>query len=132
MSSSQRAAIWTSSRMWLIIAAIIALPLLAEFNARLSQSRELEAQQTVLVKQIDAEKAKHEALLKLQTWVKTDAYIEYWARSFGRMTKPGEVAVIATASQIQAPTSKASADLLPTATLEPASEWWTAFFGTAH
>jgi hypothetical protein len=131
MSGTRRTAIWTSSRLWLIIAAIIALPLLAEFNARLTQSRELEVQQATLIKQIDAENARHDALLKLQVWVKSDGYIEHWART-ARMVKPGEVAVVPVASQINSVTSTTRATPSHTAPNDILSEWWTAFFGEAH
>ena len=129
MSSSRRPGLWNSPRVWLIIAAVIALPFLVEFNARLTQSRELESQQAALTQQIDAEHAKQAALLKLQAWIKSDDYIEYWARTFARMTKPNEVAVVPVASQSNPAPSNTRGTAIRTNPNDILSEWWTAFFG---
>ena len=131
MSSNRHQFAWSSPRVWLIIAAIIALPFLAEFNARLSQSRELEVQQATLSTQIDAENARHEALLKLQIWTESDDYVEHWARS-ARMVKPGEVAVVPIADQINLAKPIARTSPIKTTPNDVLSEWWTAFFGETH
>ena len=131
MPGNRRQIAWSSPRVWLIVAALIALPFLAEFNARLTQSRELDAQQAALSTQINTENARHEALLKLQDWAKSDKYVEYWARS-ARMTKPGEVAVVPIAAQANPATSIARTTPISTTPNDPLSEWWTAFFGEAR
>jgi hypothetical protein len=131
MSSSRRSVVWRSPRAWLIIAAIIVLPFLAEFNARLTQSRELDAQQAVLSAQVDAERARHEALLKLQVWVNSDGYVEHWAR-LSRMVQPDEIAVIPVAIQPNPATSNVRATTSNTTPNDILGEWWTAFFGEAH
>ncbi len=131
MSSSRRPIVWRSPRVWLIIATIVVLPFLAEFNARLTQSRELDAQQAALSAQLDAERARHEALLKLQVWVNSDGYVEHWAR-LARMVLPGEIAVVPVASQPNSSTSNVRSTSGNTAPNDILGEWWTAFFGEAR
>jgi hypothetical protein len=131
MSSSRRPAMWRTPQVWLIIAAIIVLPFLAEFNARLAQSRELDAQQAALSAQLDAENARHEALLKLQVWVNSDGYVEHWAR-LARMVQPGEIAVVPVASQLTSSTSTTQSAAGNAAPNDILGEWWAAFFGEAR
>jgi len=85
--------VWKSPVLWLLVVVILALPLLADFNARLAYSRELAAEEARLQRQITAERDRHAALLEFQTYVRSDAYVEHWAR-LARMGKAGEVAVV--------------------------------------
>ena len=131
MSSSRRPAVWRSPHVWLILVTIIVLPLLAEFNARLTQSRELDAQQAVFSAQLAAENARHAALLKLQAWVNSDSYVEHWAR-LARMVQPGEIAIVPIASQLTSLPSTTQTAADNGAPNDMLGEWWTAFFGDAR
>jgi len=131
MPGNRPLAVWRSPRIWLIIAAIIALPFLAEFNARLTQSRELDTQQAALTNQIATENARHQALLNLQAWVNSDDYVEHWAR-LARMAKPGETIVVPIASQPGPSTSTTQPSTISPTLDGITSDWWTAFFGEVH
>ena len=129
MSGRHPLAILKSPRLWLLGLAILALPLLAEFNARLTLSRQLASEEAALTQQIDTEKARQQELLKLKDYVNSDNYVEDWARQ-ARMARPGEVAVVPSPEQARTPA--------PTTTLETTgtpndvvSEWWATFFGDA-
>jgi hypothetical protein len=131
MPGNPRSTVWRSPRVWLIIAALIALPFLAEFNARLTQSRELDAQQVALTNQIATENARHQALLNLQTWVNSDNYVEHWAR-LARLAKPGDTIVVPIASQLSTSISTTQPSAANTIPDDIPTEWWTAFFGDVH
>ncbi len=127
MSGDTRMHIWKSPRFWLIVVVIFAIPLLADFNARLGYIRQMGAEATELSKQIAAEEARHAALLALQDYVRSDEYVEHWAR-LARMTKPGETAIVPSVSGNGS--STISAPLGPTPMPnDPRSEWTTLFLG---
>jgi cell division protein FtsB len=125
---SQRLQVWKSPLLWLLVVLVLALPLLADFNARLAYSRQLAVEEANLNKQIAAEKAEHDKLLNLQTYVKSDAYVEHWAR-LARMAKPGEVPIVPVpnaanrAPHTETIKSQAANDI--------PSEWYAVFFGVA-
>ncbi len=117
---------WKSPLLWLVVVFVLALPLLADFNARLAYSRQLAAEEDNLNKQAAAEKAEHDKLLNLQTYVKSDAYVEHWAR-MARMVKPGEVPIVPVPNDAnRAPHAET---IKPQAANDIPSEWYAVFFG---
>jgi folylpolyglutamate synthase/dihydropteroate synthase len=128
MLNQQRWQVWKSPLMWLLVVFLLALPLLADFNARLAYSRQLATEEANLSQQIATEKTKHDQLLKLQAYVKSDAYVEHWAR-MSRMAKPGEVPVVLVPID-GAHAPHAAVGPTPT-TNDTSSEWWTVFFGVS-
>jgi cell division protein FtsB len=126
MMNNRRFAVWNSSRFWLLVVALVALPLLIAFNARLALSRQVAAQEDALQQQINTEQARHEALLALQTYIQSNDYVEHWAR-LARLAKPGEVAVIPVAGQSAATSSTTTSS--PHSPNDSLGEWWAAFFG---
>ncbi len=93
MAGEARFQIWKSPRFWLIVVVIFAIPLLADFNARLGYIRQMGAEAAELSKQIEMEEARRQALIALQDYVRSDEYVEHWAR-LARLAKPGETAVV--------------------------------------
>jgi hypothetical protein len=125
MNSQRRWQIWKSPYFWLIAVALLALPLLADFNVRLAYSRQLTAEEAQLQQQISEEQARQAALKELEQYVKSDAYVEHWAR-MARLTRSGEVPVVPVPmeldrkSQIAPPTMRKTNDIH--------SEWWLVLF----
>jgi len=125
MKNQRRWQIWESPYFWLIAVALLALPLLADFNVRLAYSRQLTAEEAQLQQQIIDERARQTALKELEQYVKSDAYVEHWAR-MARLTKAGEVSVV----PVPMEQDRQVKTTLPTT--HPAndiqSEWWLALF----
>jgi hypothetical protein len=117
--------IWRSSYFWLGVVAVLALPLLADFNVRLAYNRQLAAEEAKLQQQIVAEQSRQTALHELESYVKSEAYVEDWARR-ARLAKSGEVPVVPVPleldreSDVTPPTTSSAPDLQ--------SEWWRVLF----
>ncbi len=128
MANDSRLQIWKSPRFWLIVIIIFAIPLLADFNTRLTYIRQMGAEAAELSRQIAAEKARHDALLALQAYVRSDEYVEHWAR-LARMAKPGETAIVPSVAGNTPPLVNATPAPTP-APNEPRSEWAMLFLGS--
>ncbi len=125
MKSQQRWQIWKSPYFWLITVALLALPLLADFNVRLAYSRQLTAEEAQLQQQIADEQARQAALKELEQYVKSDAYVEHWAR-MARLTKPGEVPVVPVPTELDRKVGAAQSTARTANDIH--SEWWLVLF----
>ena len=115
-----------SKPWWSIVLALVALPLLIEFNMRLAVSRQLFEEEARLKRDIEIEQARSAFLQSYEQYAQSDAYVEWWARVSARMTKPGEVAVAP-----QTPSDPPDSIAAPTANDLPrdlVNEWWAVFF----
>jgi cell division protein FtsB len=121
MNSQRRWQIWKSPYFWLIAVALLALPLLADFNVRLAYSRQLTAEEAQLQHQIAAEQARQTALKELEQYVKSDAYVEHWAR-MARLTKSGEVPVVPVPMELDRRVDAAQSTARTANDIH--SEWW--------
>ena len=129
MSNDQKIrALWKSPRFWLLVLVIFAVPLLADFNARLGYIRQMTAEAAALQEKIDQEQARHGALLSLRDYAQSNEFVEHWARQAG-MARAGET-VIKPSPLEAAPaiTNTAAAPALMPA--DPPSEWAALFLGT--
>jgi Septum formation initiator len=129
MSGDQKIrALWKSPRFWLLVLVIFAVPLLADFNARLGYIRQMTAEAAALQEKIDQEQARHGALLSLRDYAQSNEFVEHWARQAG-MARAGET-VIKPSPLEAAPaiTNTAAAPALVPA--DPPSEWAALFLGT--
>ncbi len=126
MNNQRRWQIWKSPYLWLAAVALLALPLLADFNVRLAYSRQLTAEEAQLQQQIKDEQARQAALKELEQYVKSDAYVEHWAR-MARLTRSGEVAVVPVPTELDRKAEGAQASS-PRPTNDIASEWWQVLF----
>jgi len=129
MSSDQKLrALWKSPRFWMLVLVIFAIPLLADFNARLGYIRQMTAEAAALQDKIEQEQARHGALLSLRDYAQSNEFVEHWARQAG-MARAGETVIkpspVGTAPPL---TSTTSAPAL--AASDPRSEWAVLFFGT--
>ena len=129
MAGDQRLrAIWKSPLFWLAAVIVFAIPLLADFNARLGYIRQMTAEASELSKQIAAETAHRDALLALQEYVRSNEYVEHWAR-MARMAHGGETVIV--------PSVIGSTPTLTNTTSSPVlapndvrSEWIALFLGS--
>lgn len=130
MSGEQKfRAIWKSPRFWLIIVIAFAIPLLADFNARLTYIRQMNAEAARLADKIAQEQAYQAQLLALRDYAQSNEFVEHWARQAG-MARPGETTIkpspLGTTPSItsttKAPTPKPN---------DPPSEWAVLFLGSS-
>ncbi len=128
MNTRQRWQIWRSPYFWLVAVALLALPLLADFNVRLAYSRQITTEEAQLQHQISAEQKRQAALKDLAQYVKSDAYVEHWAR-MARLTKPGEVAVVPVSTDLDRKGDVNQSVVRPVNEIR--SEWWMVLFDRA-
>jgi hypothetical protein len=128
MSGEQRLrAIWKSPRFWLIIVIAFAIPLLADFNTRLAYIREMTAAAADLSKKIDAEAARHEALLALQDYIHSNEFVEHWARQ-ARLARAGETVIVP--GGVDTTPALTNTMIIPTPQPnDPRNEWAALFLG---
>jgi len=125
MASGWRSTLVGSRWVWLLALALVATPVVAEFVSRLSISRQLIEEEARLKHGIEIERARAEVLQTFEALVRTDAYVEWWARVEARMVRPGEVSVVPIAPHGETPAL--ASDASQTVRDYP-SEWWAAFF----
>jgi hypothetical protein len=129
MSSDQKIrALWKSPRFWLVVLVIFAVPLLADFNARLGYIRQMTAEAAALQEKIDQEQARHGALLSLRDYAQSNEFVEHWARQAG-MARAGET-VIKPSTLESAPSITTTATASTLVAADPRSEWAALFLGT--
>ena len=116
------------------VAAVIALAVIGAlvwgFGRQLALARQMRAEEIRLEQAVAAEQLRHDELAAQLKYVKSDEYVERWARAEAKMAKPGEVVVVLAAD---ADTESAVAPQ-PTPPLEPEArpfwvEWWELAFG---
>jgi len=121
-------ALWKSPRFWLLVLVIFAVPLLADFNARLGYIRQMTAEAAALQEKIDQENARHGALLSLRDYAQSNEFVEHWARQAG-MARAGET-VIKPSPLESAPSITNTAAASARVVANPQSEWAALFLGT--
>jgi cell division protein FtsB len=122
------------SKNWqflLIAALILVVPLIVDINERVSDIRRKRQELTRLDTELAEVKAEHEALLEELEFVNGDAYLEQWARTDARMTKPGEVVIIPlpTDSAGQTDAELENASSRTDGELSIPEQWHRLFFG---
>ena len=129
MSRDQKLrALWKSPRFWLLVLVIFAIPLLADFNARLGYIREMTAEAAALQTKIDLENTRHAALLSLRDYAQSNEFVEHWARQAG-LARTGETVIKPSPIDVAPPITNTTS--VPTlAAGDPGSEWTALFLGT--
>lgn len=97
-----------------VIALAIVGGLAWGFAQQLTLARQMRAEEARLEQAVATEQARNEALTAQLEYVKSDEYVEYYARCEARMSKPGEVIVV--------PLTEAAAESVSEAQPTPASE----------
>ena len=100
------------------------------FGQQLVLARQMWAEEVRLEQVVVTEEARRQDLVTQLEYVKSDEYVEHWARKEVKMAKPGEVAVVPLVSAGEGP----SGDEQPAATPTPEPrpfwvEWWESLFG---
>ena len=128
MSGDQKIrTLWKSPYFWLLVLVVFAVPLLADFNARLGYIRQMTAEAAALQEKIDQEQARHGALLSLRDYAQSNEFVEHWARQAG-MARADET-VIKPSPLDSAPPITNTASIATPAPAEPSGEWSALFLG---
>lgn len=110
----------------------VGLMLALNFSSRIQADRELQRIHTQVVQEIDFLERQQIALIDELNYVKSDAYVETWARDEGKMVLEGEVLVLPQASnnQLELPATPIPFAAFETTPPEPENWelWWSLFF----
>lgn len=118
----------------MLIAVILTLGLLLtlNFSSRIQLDRELQGIHAEVLAEIADLQIEQESLVEELKYVKSDAYVEYWARDDGKMIREGEILVIPQGIGTKDATPSAVVQLVEFVTTEPEPEnwqlWWALFF----
>jgi cell division protein FtsB len=85
------------------------------FGQQLVLARQMRLEEKRLEQLVAAEQARHDELVARSEYVRSDEYVEHWARAEAKMTRPGEVAVVVLTDSSAGP----DVDVEPTPTPEP-------------
>ena len=122
------------SSVQLLFAVILSVGLMLtlNFSSRIQADRELQRIHTQVMQEIEFLEQQQEELTSELKYVKSDAYVEIWARDDGKMIREGEVLVLAqrAESSVEAPPTAISPVELQTKPPEPENWelWWALFF----
>jgi len=107
---------------------IVAAVLLAlGFNSRLTAIRQMRQDEAYLKQAVAAEETRQAGLKTYRDYIRSDSYVEHWARVDARMIKAGEGAMVPVAPAVGQPASGSLAPVQAPVTI--LDEWWSLFFG---
>ena len=119
MSETRRPRRRGSSKAWLVVAVILAILILGDLNRRMANARRLERDARSLSTEV-AQLAEENADLETRVAGATsDAMVEEWARTEGRMVQEGERLII----PVPAEGEVAEVTPAPAAPAERPSNW---------
>ena len=123
------------SGVQVMFAAILSIGLILaiNFSARIAAGQPLQEAYNRVVSDIDTLKEQQATLTAQRDYVMSDAYVEQWARSDGKMILPGEVLVVPVPSGEEAAATAepqvSIQDIHTTpAQTQPWVLWWQIFF----
>ena len=122
------------SSVQVMFSAILAVGLLLaiNFSSRIAAGQPLQETYDQVVQEVEDLRAEQADLVVERDYVRSDAYVERWARDEGKMVRGGEVLVIPVPAGVSAePTPSFQADVpIETSPPEPESweVWWGLFF----
>lgn len=119
--------------MFAVILAV-ALMLAVSFSGRINASRELNRIHDQIVQEIELLKREQADLLARLEYVNSDAFVEAWARSEGKMIRENEILVIPKPSTTLLQSAPTPVMTVPIQTSLPEPDnwqlWWQLFFDT--
>ena len=122
----------TSVQLMLGVALTLGLVLALNFSSRIKLDRDLSRIHDDFAREIDELLADQRSLLSELDYVKSDAYVEYWARDEGKMVRDGEVLVLPQGVGLQEVIPASTRRLFDLETTAPEPEnwelWWALFF----
>jgi cell division protein FtsB len=127
----------TLSGYQVMFAAILSIGLILaiNFSSRITAGQPVQEAYLRVQDEIAALRAERELLIRERDYVRSDAYVEHWARSDGKLTRPGDVLIVpvpaALAAEPAAP--QAAAVFVPEEAPAPDTWrlWWALFFDGA-
>ena len=124
-----------ANRILFALGLAVGLFLVINFSGRITASQPLQEAYRHAQTEIDQLKQEQAALLEERDYVRSDAFVEQWARDDGKMVRPGEVLVIPVPSHTSAglpQNPEAGTPSTPVETTPPTSApwtvWWALFF----
>ncbi|MFN8531021.1 MAG: hypothetical protein U0670_20655 [Anaerolineae bacterium] len=127
----------TISSVQVMFAMILGIGLLLaiNFSTRITESQPLNDAYNRILAEIQSLQDEQAALIAQRDYVRSDLYVERWARDNGKMVRNGEILVIPVPSNSSlqptpAPGLSADVQTAPP-TPEPWQLWWTLFFDGA-
>ena len=116
----------------IVIAVVVVGGIAWAFAQQIVLAQQMQAEEQRLEQLVASEQARNDALLEELAYVRSDAYVEHWARAEAGMAKPGEVTMVL----IEEPEGEASGEderaESGKAEKRPFwAEWWDLFFGTS-
>ncbi len=118
----------------ILIAVILTLGLLLSlnFSSRIQLDRELQTIHAEVLAEIANLEIEKQALGEELKYVKSDAYVEYWARDDGKMIREGEVLIVPQGYRASDVEPAADLQLVEFVTTEAQPDnwelWWALFF----
>jgi cell division protein FtsB len=84
------------SGVQIMFAAILSIGLILalNFGSRIAESQPLQAAFYSVRDEIEVLRQEQAELTRLRDYVRSDVYVEQWARSEGKMARPGEILVV--------------------------------------
>ena len=126
MSNEQKfRTVWKSPGFWLVLLIIFAIPLLADFNARLGYIRQMTAEAAALRSKIDQENERMAALMALRDYAQSNEFVEHWARQ-GGMARANETVIKPSAIDVAPPITTTAQAPIPLPN-NPTQEWAALF-----
>ena len=122
----------TSIQLMLAVALTIGLVLALNFSSRISLDRDLARIHAEFSREIDLLLSEQERLIAELDYVKSDAYVEYWARDEGKMIREGEFLILPQSVGVAADEPTPPRRLVEFQTTLPKPKnwelWWALFF----
>ena len=122
----------TSIQLMLAVALSIGLALALNFSSRISLDRDLARIHDEFSSEIETLLTRQEQLIAELEYVKSDAYVEYWARDEGKMIREGEFLILpqTVGGLVTAPNPRRRLVDFETTRPEPSNWelWWSLFF----
>ena len=100
------------------IAFVIVAGIAWGFGQQLALARQMRAEEVRLEQMVAAEQTHHDDLVAQLEYVRSDEYVEHWARGRQKMARPGEVAVVVPTGLGEEP----AGDTQPTPAPEPETQ----------
>ncbi len=122
----------TSIKVLLAVALTIGLILTLNFSSRIQLDRDLGRIHARFSAEIETLLEEQQDLIEQLSYVKSDSYVEYWARDEGKMIRAGEVLILPKSSGAPASTRPSALRLVEFQTTAPEPQnwqlWWSLFF----
>ncbi|MCY4246993.1 MAG: hypothetical protein OXE95_05370 [Chloroflexi bacterium] len=132
---AQPAAGWkrlTSVQVLFSVTLALGLVLILNFSSRISLDRDLGRIHAQFEMEIADLQSEQQRLLAQLDYVKSDAYVEIWARDEGKMIREGEVLIMPKGIVSDIDAQSATTSLVDFETTAPKPEnwelWWALFF----